>query len=178
MEHEMKSFRIKLLILPTLIGILTVCGPIMAQEEDAPASVAAALTIKLAAFEKNIAESEGVVVYVLSAPEVAAELQKGIGTRIGSTTLTDVQSGDKLPESVPSILYIGENAELDSALTYTRSRHILSVTHRIDLVKSGVTIGFGVGNDGKPVIRLNLTSTIEEGLSWNPAIMKVAKTEK
>lgn len=47
-----------------------------------------------------------------------------------------------------------------------------------DLASKGVTLSFGIDGDGKPAIKLNLTSTIEENVVWNPAIMKVVTTVK
>jgi hypothetical protein len=132
----------------------------------------------VAAFEKNIASGPEVKIYVLHAPEVAAELEKGIGTKIGNAVLKSVQSGQSLPGQPVNILVLGGAADLNAALNYTRTNHVLSITGSQDLMPKGVTVGIGIGNDGKPMIRLNLTSTIEEGLSWNPAIMKVAKTVK
>ena len=138
-----------------LIILLVSSGYLNAQTANAPPPVAAALTLK-----------------------VAAELKKGIGTRIGEATLTYVESGDTLPDYIPSLLYMGEGCDLFKALAYTRNHEIMSVTHIDDYSSRGVTVCLGVGQDGKPQIILNLTSTVEEGLSWNPAIMKVAKTVK
>lgn len=167
--------------LPYLIFLLTMGISfqfLIAQTENAPPSVAAALTIKLAAFEKHIMSADSISIYVIGSEDVAVELQKGIGSRIGNGTLKSVQYGNILPVSPPSILFIGEHTNLDSALAFTHQHHLLSVTHISDLVQKGVTLGLSVGDDGKPLIKLNLTSTIEEQLSWNPAIMKVAKTVK
>lgn len=161
--------------------ILLAAGPVStlsAQVQDAPANVAAALLVKLAAFEKNIASGGDVSVYVMGAPEVAKELEKGIGQKIGSATLTSVNSGDAVPGAKPSILYVGDKSKVSVATEYTHANKVLSMTGIPSLVNDGITLGFGVGSDGKPQIKLNLSSTVVEGASWNPAIMKVAKTVK
>ena len=172
----MKSIS-KILMCGLIISILS-SGHLNAQTGNTPPPVAAALTLKVAAFEKSLSTAEKISVYVLNSDEVAAELMKGIGTRIGEATLTHVESGDTLPDYIPSLLFIGEGCDLYKALSYTRNHKIMSVTHIDDYSSRGVTVCLGVGQDGKPQIILNLTSTIEEGLSWNPAIMKVAKTVK
>lgn len=152
--------------------------PVQTQTLEAPENLAAALLIKLSAFEKTVSSSGNVIVYVLGAPKVAAELQKIVGETIGQSKLALVLFGDKLPEEKPNILFIGSSTRLVQALAYSRKNKILTVTGIPDLVKEGVTLGIGVGNDGKPKVILNLNSTIEENLLWNPAIMKVARTIK
>lgn len=177
MEEHMKRLFYSSLSLSLLL-LVTGSAPVAAQVQDAPANVAAALIVKLAAFEKNIASGGDVTVYVMEAPEVAIELEKGIGQKIGSATLKTVLSGSELPGEKPAILYVGDKSKVEEAIGYTHTNKVLSMTGIPDLVNTGITLGFGVGSDGKPQIKLNLSSTVAEGLSWNPAIMKVAKTVK
>jgi|GEM_PF-735237 len=151
-------------------------GSSSGQVLDAPPSIAAALTVKLAAFYKNIDAGGDVTVYVMGSPQVAAELEKGIGTAIGTSKLARVSSGDKVPGQKPSILFVGNQVNLDEAIAYSRAQKILTMTSLPDLVDRGVTLGIGVGNDGKPKVILNLESTIKENITWNPAIMKIART--
>ena len=166
-------------ILFAMIMLLVFVSASFAQVSDAPSSVVAALTIKLAGFAQNVSGTAGdVTVYVLGAPDVAAELQKGVGKPIGKATLSKVESGTDLPATPPSILCVGDASKLDAAISFTQANKVLSVTGLTDLVAKGVTLGIGVGADNKPKILLNLTSSNEEGISWNPAIMKVAKTIK
>ena len=163
------------LSLSVLVGMSTMLS---AQVKDAPANIAAAMLVKLVAFEKKVSSGGDISIYVLGAAEVAAELQKGIGKPIGNATLKSVESGDDLPGNKPSVLYVGNAAKLPAVTKYTHENKILSATGLPDLVSKGVTLGFGVGEDGKPKILLNLTTSVEEGLEWNPAIMKVATTIK
>lgn len=151
---------------------------LVSQTLEAPENLVAALLVKLSAFEKTISSSGNVIVYVLGDPKVAVELQKVVGETIGQSKLALVLFGDKLPDEIPNILYVGKTTKLVQALAYSRKNKILSVTGIPELVKEGVTLGIGVGNDGKPKVILNLNSTIEENLLWNPAIMKVARTIK
>jgi len=163
--------------LSPILLLLFACSTVMAQVSDAPASVAAALCIKVAAYEKNIASAGDLSVYVLDDAAVAAELKKGIGQAIGKSKLAAVESGSSLPASKPSLLFVGSAGKLAEAIKYSRDNDILSVTGQPDLVSGGVTLGFGI-EGGKPKIMLNLSSSVEENCDWNPAIMKVAKTIK
>ncbi len=144
---------------------------------NAPASVSAALIIKLAALEKNLSSGGNITIYVLGAPDVAAALKEGIGTKIGGGALSDVLSGDEMPAAKPSILFLGNATKVDEVISYTRAQKVLSATGTPDLISKGVTLGIGVEND-KPVVLLNVSSSSEEGLDWNPAIMKIVKTIK
>jgi len=168
--------RLQLTVAAAAVLLSLVAGPAACQVQDAPPSIAAALTVKLAAFYKNIDTDGDVSVYVMGSPQVAAELEKGIGTSIGTSKLARVLFGEEVPGQKPSILFVGNQVNLDKALAYSRARKILTVTGLPDLVDRGVTLGIGVGNDGKPKVILNLMSTVEENVSWNPAIMKIART--
>jgi len=167
----------KRLILPAMLLLLVSSS--IAQTAEAPPNVAAALTVKLVGFAENLSsEGSEVSIYVLGSPDVAAELLKGVGKPVGKAILQTVMSGDGLPETAPTVLFLGDASKLTETTAYTKTNKILSITNQPDLVTEGVTLGVGVGSDNKPKILLNLTSTTEEGISWNPAIMKVARTIK
>ena len=102
------------------------------------------------------------------------ELQK----IIGQANIKNVESGNNLPSTTPSILFVCDKSKVDEAIKYTQDNKILSATNLPDLVTGGVTLGFGVGDDNKPKILLNINSSAKEGLNWNPAIMKVAQIIK
>jgi hypothetical protein len=160
------------------LSLSVVALPIFSQILDAPQNIAAALLIKLSAFEKTISSTGDVMVYVLGAPDVASELQKVVGQSIGQSRLAKVKSGENIPAEKPDILYIGKTSKLTQAIAYTRNNKILSITGMPNLVMEGVTLGIGVGSDGRPKVVLNLSSTVEENLTWNPAIMKIARIIK
>ncbi len=172
----MKNLRI---IIISLLFLTFAPQYIQAQNKSAPAQLTAAFIIKLAAFEKNLSGSEkDITIYVMGAPKIAKEFKKGIGKKIGKTILKNIVEGKRLPNTKPSILYVGNSSKLKEALKYTRSNKIPSVTGIPKLVNEGVTLGIGIGKDGKPEIFLNLASSAEEELNWNPAIMKIAKIVK
>ncbi len=168
------------LLLTVLFIVSIICiDHAFAQMKDAPADVAAAIIIKIAAFEKKVSsEEKSITIYVLGDPAVAAEFKKGIGQSIGKATLKNVERGAGLPGSPPDILYIGDRTNIKAVLEYTHTNKVLSATGIPDLVEKGVALGVGIGEDDKPKVLLNLTGSAEEGLNWNPAVIKIAKTIK
>lgn len=150
----------------------------LAELSPAPANVSAALIIKLAAFEKKVAGSGDVTIYVMGDADVAKEFQTVVGAYIGGARLKSVKSGNELPTSTPTILYLGNSAKAAEATKYAQTNKILSTTGIPDLVSSGITLGIGIGSDGKPKVLLNKASSGNEGCEWNPAIMKVATVVK
>lgn len=173
-EKHMKSMKIwSCFLLLTLAG-----GVLQAQMKNAPPSIVAAMVVKVIPFEKNLSNSTDISIYVLDAPEVARELEKAIGVSVGSATLKTVESGKALPSARPSLIYCDAVSRLPEVLAYSQGNKILSTTGHPDLVNQGVTLGFGIGDDNKPKIVLNLNSSLEEGLDWNPAILKIAKIVK
>lgn len=143
----------------------------------APAPLQAALFLKLLAFDKNIASGGTITMYVVGAPEFAAEMKKTEGKPVGTATLGKVIEGDVVPSEKPSVIYIGTDAKLSEILSYTKSNKILSITGNPSLVSKDVSLIVGI-SEGKPKIMLNLSSSKGEGIDWNPAIFKVAATMK
>ena len=147
--------------------------------KDAPADVAAALLVKVAAYERNISKTpHEVTIYVLGNQTVAMELEKGVGKSIGQATVRRIQSGDQLPTAKPSILFIADESQLKAALDYASANHVMSVTSKPDWVLGGVALGLAIGENGKPKILVNMEASKNEGLDWKADILKVAKTIK
>ncbi|MBN2028912.1 DUF4154 domain-containing protein [bacterium] len=161
-----------------LLFLSLVCSSLNAQTENAPANIVSAMIVKVIAFEKNISSFGDITIYVLDAPDVAEELRKAVGMSVGESTLKDITSGKTLPSNKPSMIYFDDASQLNGVIEYTHQNKILSATGHPDLVDKGVTLGFGIGEDNKPKIFLNLNGSLEEGLDWNPAILKIAKTVK
>lgn len=142
--------------------------------DQAPPQIQAALFVKLLAFHKGIAGKD-IVIYVMGNPGISKELEKISGIAIGKGRLVKVVTGEGLPESRPSVVYVGSDTDLDKILDYTRTNDILSITGAPDLVSQGVTLGVGISNK-KPRVLLNLTASKEEGVDWDYAILKVSIT--
>jgi acylphosphatase len=145
-------------------------------QKPAPANVAAALTVKIAGFNKNL--SGDITIYVVGNDDIASELKKAVGKPLGGGTLKSVTTGSGAPSSKPSIIFISNAGAVGAITKYSRANKVLTVTNDPGIVSDGATLGVVVGDDGKPKILLNLTSSVEEGVDWNPAIMKVAQTIK
>jgi hypothetical protein len=143
----------------------------------APAALQAALFLKLLAFNKNISASGAITIYVVGSPDFAAEMKKAEGKPVGGATIGKVVEGTGVPSEKPSVIYIGSESSLAQILAYTKGNKILSITGIPDLVSKNVTLAVGT-SEGKPKIMLNLSSSKDEGVDWNPAILKVAATIK
>lgn len=163
----------------TIAGILILFSAIMQNsfaQKEAPTSLAAALVMKLAGFNSKI--KGDVSIYVIGSNALADELKKGIGKNIGGGVLKEVKSGDDVPSSKPSIVFIANAGKAGAAVGYCKKNKVMSVTNIPTLASKGVSLSIGVGDDGKPKIILNVTASADEGADWNQAIMKVAETIK
>jgi hypothetical protein len=57
-----------------------------------------------------------------------------------------------------------------------QDKWVLSSTASLNFVKKGISIGFGISNEGTPEIWVNLKASKEEGLDWSTILLKIAKT--
>lgn len=162
----------------SILTIFIILNQVRAEDVvSAPENIQAALTLKLLAFHNGLSSSEGITVYVMNGSEYAGVLRKAIGKPIGSSKISAVIEGTDIPTDKPSVIYLGDNSNLDKVLAYTRSNAVLSITGDPSLITKGVTLGFGVSEE-KPKIFLNLSSSKLESVDWNPAILKIAITSK
>ena len=164
-------------IIPILVMLSVLfVPPLWAQDRTADPKVLAETILKLVSFEKHCSgESSEITVYVLGSEEVAEELDKMIGTRVGNATLKKVEKGTELPDDIPDVFYIGDDTKLFSTIMFTRTQKVLSVTGLTHMAEKGVTLNIAAAEDGSPSITLNLTASKEEDLDWNPAILKIAR---
>lgn len=145
-------------------------------QKESPASIAAALTLKLAGFNNKLSGS--VKIYVVGNDALAAELKKGVGKPLGKATLAAVDAGADVPGAKYEVIVCGSAGKAGAVSSYAKKNKVLSVTNIPSVLSKGISLGIGVGDDNKPKILLNLTQSSEEGIDWNPAIMKVAETVK
>jgi hypothetical protein len=143
----------------------------------APVSVQAAIFLKLLEFDKNISSGGSITVYVVGSSEFASAMKQAEGKAVGGATIGKIVEGTGLPAEKPSVVYIGSASMLSEIQKYTTSNKVLSITGLPDLASKGVTLTVGI-SEGKPKIMLNLTASKDEGIDWNPAILKVAATVK
>ena len=128
------------------------------------------------AMEKNLVGGTEISIYVIGSPALAEAFKKAIGIPIGAAKLGKVTSGDGLPAEKPSVVCLADVSKAATVTEYTRREKVVSVTNSPQAVDAGIALGVGVGDDGKPVVLLNMAASKAEGLNWNPAILKVAKT--
>ena len=145
--------------------------------EVAPAAVQASLLVKLLAFNKHLASGCDICVHVIRCPEFAAAMKKGIGIPVGKGRISSVTEGDGLPTERPAVVYVADSSMTDAVIEYTRANDVLSMTGLPDQVEKGVTLGVGV-KEGKPKILLNVSSSKQEDIDWNPAVLKIATIYK
>ena len=79
----------------TMILMVLVAFSVGLAQKEAPAPVAAALTLKLAGFNNKL--SGQVKIYVVGNDALAAELKKAVGKPIGKGTLGAVDAGGDVP---------------------------------------------------------------------------------
>jgi hypothetical protein len=171
MRAPFKSLPAVLLILGVIIQLVS------AQNESAPAPVQAALFLKLLEFNKNISTAGKITIYVVDSPDFAAAMKKAEGKTVGGAVIDKVIEGSGIPTEKPSVIYVGSEPLVSNLLEYSSTNKILSITGNPLLAEKGVTLAVGTSG-GKPKILLNLSSSKEEGIDWNPAILKVAATMK
>lgn len=165
-----------LFLMGTLLIAITGSGY---ASEAIPDEVAAALIVKLVPMEKGLMSIGGdIVIHVIGSPTLADALRKAVGKPIGKCKLSKVTDGDDLPTEKPAVLILADAAKISEAIEYTYKEKVLSVTNKPELVEKGISLGMGIGDNGKPKILLNMTASVEEELDWNPAILKIAKTIK
>jgi hypothetical protein len=143
----------------------------------APITLQAAIILKVLAFNNNISSGGAITVYVSGAPDFAAEMKKAVGKPVGAATVGKVIEGAGPPSEKPSVVFVGTESSLTEILTYTKNNKILSISGNPALVSKNVSLVIGV-SESKPKILLNLSSSKDEGIDWNPAILKVAVTAK
>ncbi|PWB75292.1 hypothetical protein C3F09_02725 [candidate division GN15 bacterium] len=156
--------------------VLVVAAGSVCAAKDAPPDVASALIIKLLALEKNLAAGSEVSIHVIGSPALAEAFSKAVGIPIGAAKLGKVTGGDILPPAKPSVVCLADAAKASMVTEYTRREKVASVTCAPKAVEAGIALGVGVGDDGKPEVLLNMAASKAEGLNWNPAILKVART--
>ena len=138
-----------------------------------PPKLQAKLFLKLLAFNNDINKGGAVSIYVIHSTEFASEMRGVIGNKIGKSDLTAVEQGTDLPLQKPSVIYIGDAANLNEVITYTRANNILSMTGTPDFVAKGVTLGVGAF-ENRPKILLNASASKEEKVNWNPVLFKIS----
>ena len=161
-----------------LLFLLTGASRLPAEDlYTAPPKIQAGLFLKLLGFNKGIASGGDISIHVVASPEFAAAMKKAVGKAVGKGRLSSVTEGNSVPTEKPTVIYVGDSSKTHEVISYTRANKILSITGLPDQVNNGITLGVGVLG-GKPKIMLNISSSKEEGVDWNPALLKIASVIK
>jgi hypothetical protein len=158
-----------------LLVLALTAGAAAEEYAAAPHPVQAAMFLRLLAFDNS--HTGDVTIHVVGDSKFAQEMKKGVGKEVGEGKLAKVTSSDSLPSTEPTAVYVSSAKKAEMVTKYTREHDLLSLTGNPELVEKGVTLGLGVSG-GKPKVLLNLTSSKEEKIEWNPAILKLAITSK
>lgn len=145
--------------------------------ESLPANLEARLIMRALKFEENLSlKTDGVSIYVLSDPEVLAELQKKQGSRIGKSKIGSVSGGNTLPLEPADVLFVGAKTSSDIAdvMRYSQRHSVLTVADRVDWLLKGVVVVLSV-YAGKPEYVINLSASKSVGAQWNQSFLSNAK---
>jgi len=144
--------------------------------EELPARLQVALMSKIIAMENNLAAKSDISIYVLDAPKITKLLQSEVGLKIGYSRLIKVDNGKKIPKMKYDIIYIGSFSQEEAAVDYAIRHNVMSLYPIIEGMHNSGSLGLGI-KSGRPTFLLNIGQSKDEGLDWNPAILKVASTK-
>ena len=162
-----------------LLSLLLICSTTTLQAEIAPPNMASGLILQFLAFEKNLMSTDTEMkIHIIGDQDLADEMKKSIGTKIGNRNLSSITNSNSLPSDEIDVLIISNDKKIDEAIAYTRKNKIPSITNNPELVEKGISLGVGMNETGGQVILVNLSATVEENLDWKPVILKIAKTVK
>jgi len=144
--------------------------------EELPARLQVALMSKIIAMENNLATKPDISIYVLDAPKITKLLRAEVGLKIGHTRLKKVDTGTEIPKVKYDIIYIGSFVQEEAAVEYAIKNNVMSLYPIIEGMKNSGSLGLGI-KSGRPTFLLNIGQSRDEGLDWNPTILKVASTK-
>jgi len=160
-----------------LVLLLVLTISLSAKITQSSPGKAAQSVISVGVFEKNLAKTGEISIYVLGNKKVASNLKNYLNQKIGKAKLKQVKYGETLPSEKPDILFLGQKKKVEQVKKYCRKNNVLSITNLPSLVNKGITMGIGM-QDGQTQLVLNPDSTKKEGVKWKSAIMKIAKVNK
>jgi hypothetical protein len=139
-------------------------------------SIAAAFIMKIATFEKKIASAGSFTIYVAGDELVQKELEKFVGKTAGAITLTEVTGGPSLPEVAPSVLIVGDEADVAEIKTYLESNFLLAITRSEGEFEGVVPVALRLNRSGRPEVHIWLEISSKLALDWDPLMLKGAIT--
>lgn len=138
---------------------------------ELPSSLQVILISKLLVHEEQFGQKKKLSVYVINNEEIYQAFNKlnDVNTNNG-VYFSEIGSGKELPQKHYDLVYLNETKLLPKAKDYVRRHRTALITGLPELVKQGITLGTGT-IDGKPKFYLNITTSNQAGLSWQPKIL-------
>ena len=132
------------------------------------------LLSKILLHEKQYREQGSVRVFVLGDPQIAQSFSNLMTNSSKHIRISEVASGDSIPEQKYDLIYSNQNDMLPQVLAYAKEHSIVSVTGDRELVKKGVTLGTGA-EQGRPHFYLNLSASFATDLEWEQKVLMIVK---
>lgn len=139
----------------------------------APAKITAPLITKVIPFEKNISSQANLVIHVISDSDVQKAMEDAVGQKVGSSEVTATTSGSSIMPGA-KVVIVDDPSQVENVKKYCRANKALSITRDENIQKKGITLCITVSG-GKPKLIINEEASNAEGLSWNPALFKIAE---
>jgi hypothetical protein len=157
----------------TIAALLLTSTTYAGAVSPAPHKFQAALFLKILAFNKNIIGGGDLTIHVVGDSKFAAAMKAAVGKKVGKSTIASVVDGADVPAGSVAAVYVSDPSKVASVTAYAQKNSVLSITGNPDLVAKGISLGVGVAG-GKPKIMLNISSSKDEKINWNPAILRIA----
>jgi hypothetical protein len=138
----------------------------------APAKITAPLIAKVLPFEKNISANGDIKIHVFADADVQSELEKTVGMSVGKVKISEITTGGNINGA--KVVVVDDPSQVEKVKKYCRENNALSITRDVNLLKDGITLCIAISS-GKPKLIINLSASNEEGLTWNPALFKIAE---
>ena len=146
----------------------------MRAERPLPHKLTAAILVKLIEFEKRAESDKSLSIHVVGDSILAGVLREMIGAKSGRRVLGTVTEGDALPESQVDVVLVAKSDNLESILDQARARGIMSASNSRRLAEDGISISI-FDDEGMPGVMLNRSASKQEGLTWQPEILEIAR---
>jgi hypothetical protein len=182
-----------------LLGLILLARPGVAQPMSLPADTQVTLLLKVLTYDRRFEAKVGSavvvgVVYIEGDPE-SKNAAQAVGTTLnqfkGKTVkkvplkfeMVDFTNGTDVLKMIKAkgvnVLYVtpGNSKNLEELLRISQANGITTATGVPEYVKKGVALGFGLRQDTKPQIYINLTSCKSEGSEFDASLLQIATIE-
>jgi len=117
-------------------------------------------------YNKTLANKGEFSLYVLGSNQMKKYLGNYEGQKVGNAVLKSINSGHELPQSPPSVLFVGKNVDnIEKIVTYCRENKIMSITNNPKYFSKGISVNIGMMLNQTRMI-LNTNASQSEGLEW------------